>query len=40
MLIRSRFLIDAVPFSKVQGLPFYGDELVERVDELLKEINP
>ena len=37
MLIRSRFLIDAVSFSKVQGLPFYTDEIANRAKELLEE---
>ena len=39
MLIRSRFLIDAVSFSKVQGLPFYTDEIANRARELLQETN-
>jgi len=37
MVIRSRFLIDAVSFSKVQGLPFYTDEIADRAEELLEE---
>ena len=37
MLIRSKFLIDAKSFTKVQGLPFYSDELAARVDEILKQ---
>ena len=35
MLIRSKFLIDADSFPKVQGLPFYTNELVERVEGIL-----
>ncbi len=27
MLIRARYLVDAVSFSKVQGLPIWADEL-------------
>ena len=38
MLIRSRFLIDAISFSKVQGLPFYTEELKDRVDAILAEL--
>ena len=38
MLIRSEYLIDAISFTKVQGLPFYTDELLERVDQILEEI--
>jgi 2-oxoglutarate ferredoxin oxidoreductase subunit alpha len=37
MLIRSKFLIDAKSFTKVQGLPFYSDELAARVDEILEQ---
>ena len=36
MLIRSRFLVDAESFAKVQGLPFYTDELVQRVEGILE----
>ncbi|MHC4854572.1 MAG: 2-oxoacid:acceptor oxidoreductase subunit alpha, partial [Planctomycetota bacterium] len=39
MLIRSRFLIDAVAFSKVQGRRFYTEELVDRANELLREMS-
>jgi 2-oxoglutarate/2-oxoacid ferredoxin oxidoreductase subunit alpha len=35
MLIRSRFLIDAESYSKVQGLPIFADELETKVMEML-----
>ena len=39
MLIRSKYLVDAISYSKVQGLPFYTEEVMERVDQLLEELN-
>ena len=38
MLIRNKYLIDATSYTKVQGLPFYTDELVKRVDQILEEL--
>jgi 2-oxoglutarate ferredoxin oxidoreductase subunit alpha len=35
MLIRARYLVDAVTFSKVQGRPFKISELVTKIAELL-----
>jgi len=35
MLIRARFLVDAVGLSKVQGLPFKVSEIVAKCEELL-----
>ena len=34
-MIRARFLIDAVPFSKVKGRPFQIREIVRKVEEYL-----
>jgi 2-oxoglutarate ferredoxin oxidoreductase subunit alpha len=34
-LIRAEYLVDAVPFSKVQGLPFKSSEIEKKVIELL-----
>lgn len=34
MLLRSRYLIDAIGFNKVKGKPFAVHELVERIEEL------
>ncbi len=30
-LLRAEYLIDAMPLSKVQGLPFTGEEIVDAV---------
>jgi len=38
MLIRSRFLVDAVSFSKVQGQPFYSDEIAAQAEQLLASL--
>jgi 2-oxoglutarate ferredoxin oxidoreductase subunit alpha len=35
LLIRARYLVDAVGLSKVQGSPFKVSEIVERCEELL-----
>jgi 2-oxoglutarate ferredoxin oxidoreductase subunit alpha len=35
MMIRARFLVDAVPFSKVKGRPFQIREIVRKVEEYL-----
>jgi len=35
MLIRAKFLVDAVSFSKVQGLPFSSDEIETQAQALL-----
>jgi 2-oxoglutarate ferredoxin oxidoreductase subunit alpha len=35
MLIRSRYLVDAIGFNKVQGLPFTVGEIRARIMELL-----
>jgi len=36
MLIRSRYLVDAVGFNKVKGKPFAVSELVEKITEMTK----
>ncbi|HAS36272.1 MAG TPA: 2-oxoglutarate ferredoxin oxidoreductase subunit alpha [Flavobacteriales bacterium] len=33
-VIRSKFLMDAIPFSKIQGLPFTSSELVAKIKEI------
>jgi 2-oxoglutarate ferredoxin oxidoreductase subunit alpha len=38
LLIRGRFLVDALPFDKVQGLPFTSDEIEQKVLEVLQEM--
>jgi 2-oxoglutarate ferredoxin oxidoreductase subunit alpha len=34
MLIRSRYLVDAIGYNKVKGKPFTVTELVEKIFEL------
>jgi len=36
ILLRSRFLVDAISFSKVQGRPFQAREIGEKIDDLLE----
>jgi 2-oxoglutarate ferredoxin oxidoreductase subunit alpha len=35
LLVRARYLVDAVGLSKVQGVPFKVSEIVEKCEELL-----
>ena len=35
LLVRARFLVDAISFSKVKGLPFKVSEIVKKVNEYL-----
>ena len=37
MLIRSKFLVDAVSYSKVQGQPFTIAEIKEQIQSLLED---
>ena len=39
MIIRSKFLIDAVGLNKVSGKPFTKTEIYKKVKQLIKEIN-
>jgi len=39
MLVRARFLVDARPFNKVQGLPFTSQELSDRILEAVEEVS-
>ncbi len=36
MLIRSRFLVDAISYSKMQGLPIFAEELEDRILEVVQ----
>lgn len=36
-IIRANYLIPAIGFSKVQGLPFFSSELEEKIDQLLEK---
>ncbi|MFI5163857.1 MAG: 2-oxoacid:acceptor oxidoreductase subunit alpha [Bacteroidia bacterium] len=35
-IIRDKFLIDAIPFNKIQGMPFTAGELKKKIEELNK----
>jgi 2-oxoglutarate ferredoxin oxidoreductase subunit alpha len=35
LLVRAKFLVDAISFSKVKGLPFKVSEIVRKVNEYL-----
>ena len=35
LLIRARYLVDAVSFTKVKGRPFTISEVVEKIEEVL-----
>lgn len=37
MLIRAKYLVDAKSYSKVQGLPIFGDELEQAIREMLDD---
>jgi 2-oxoglutarate ferredoxin oxidoreductase subunit alpha len=36
-LIRAKYLVDAKSYSKVQGLPIFGDELEQAIWEMLDD---
>ena len=35
MLIRARFLVDAISFTKVQGIPIFADDLEQEILRVL-----
>ena len=37
MLIRARFLVDAISFTKVQGIPIFADDLEQEVLRVLDD---
>ena len=37
MLIRAKFLVDAISFTKVQGLPIFADDLEQEILRVLDE---
>ena len=39
MIIRSKFLIDAISFTKVQGKPFTRSEIYNKIQKIVKELN-
>ena len=38
MMLRAKYLVNAIPFSKVQGRPFKISEITARVDQLLEGV--
>jgi 2-oxoglutarate/2-oxoacid ferredoxin oxidoreductase subunit alpha len=36
MLIRSRFLVDAISFTQIRGMPFKADELAEAIKDVIE----
>ena len=39
MMVRSKFLIDIASFNKVHGKPFNSNDILNKIKEILKEIN-
>ena len=39
MLIRSKFLVDALSLSKVKGKPFNSNEILREIENILKGVN-
>ena len=37
LLIRGRFLVDAISYSKVQGLPIFAEELEQEILNMVAE---
>ena len=37
MLIRAKFLVDAISFTKVQGLPIFAEDLEQEILRVLDE---
>ena len=38
MIIRSKFLVDAISLSKIQGKPFTQTEVYNKIKKIIKEI--
>ena len=36
-VLRSRYLVDAISYGKLQGLPFFTSEIEDKIDEILGE---
>jgi 2-oxoglutarate ferredoxin oxidoreductase subunit alpha len=34
-VIRDKFMIPAIPFTKIQGMPFAAGEILDKIEELL-----
>ena len=39
MIIRSKFLVDVISLSKVEGRPFNKNEILNKINQVLKELN-
>lgn len=35
-IIRDKFLVDAIPFNKIKGMPFTSEEIRKKIEEVLK----
>jgi 2-oxoglutarate ferredoxin oxidoreductase subunit alpha len=40
LLLRGRFLIDAIGYNRVRGLPFTSDELAETITDVIAHLDP
>jgi 2-oxoglutarate ferredoxin oxidoreductase subunit alpha len=40
LLLRARYLKDVISYSKVQGKPFFRDEILHKIEELLEASRP
>jgi 2-oxoglutarate ferredoxin oxidoreductase subunit alpha len=40
LLVRARYLVDAVPYTKVAGLPFKVEELRDVLTDVVKGLDP
>ena len=36
MVIRARYLVDAIPFTRVRGLPFKSEELADAIRDVIE----
>ena len=36
LLIRARYLVDAISYTKVQGKPFFRSEIINKAREILE----
>ncbi|MEE8367761.1 MAG: 2-oxoglutarate ferredoxin oxidoreductase subunit alpha, partial [Thermoanaerobaculia bacterium] len=39
LLLRAKYLVDIVSFTKIQGKPFYRQEISDKIDEILESAN-
>jgi len=36
-IIRDKFMIPAIPYNKIQGMPFTAGEILEKIESVLSE---